>query len=147
SSFYGPPKPNTLASWGRVLPRGFQCVSKAWDRVTVHTFAETREKARAGQRNPDFLNAQVFIDEVWGPYQEHFADHAGPFVFEFQTISWRDEVSPQGFAELRADLVRLVETSRRLRIPAYLLANNRAEGNAPLTIVAVARMVAGRPVS
>jgi len=244
SSFYGPPKPNTLASWGRVLPRGFQCVSKVWDRVTVHTFAETREKARAGQRNPDFLNAQVFIDEVWGPYQEHFADHAGPFVFEFQTISWRDEVSPQGFAdlldrfldrlppdgsyavevrnpeflspayfavlrehdaahvfnswtrmptmgeqldlaesitgsfiiarallrpgrtyaeavkrfapydrirepspELRADLVRLVETSRRLRIPAYLLANNRAEGNAPLTIVAVARMVAGRPVS
>ena len=41
--------------------------------------------------------------------------------------------------ELRSDLVRLVETAEELRIPAYVLVNNRAEGSAPLTIVAVVR--------
>ena len=43
--------------------------------------------------------------------------------------------------ELRGDLVRLVETAEQLRIPAYLIVNNRAEGSAPLTIVAIAEML------
>ncbi|HSE28831.1 MAG TPA: DUF72 domain-containing protein, partial [Gemmatimonadales bacterium] len=45
--------------------------------------------------------------------------------------------------ELRADLARLIETAVAARIPAYLIVNNRAEGSAPLTITALARMVAG----
>jgi uncharacterized protein YecE (DUF72 family) len=45
--------------------------------------------------------------------------------------------------ELRADLVRLIETAVNARIPAYLLVNNRAEGSAPLTIAAVAGMLPG----
>ena len=44
--------------------------------------------------------------------------------------------------ELRADLVRLVAAAVRLRLPAYLLVNNRAEGSAPLTIAAVAGLLA-----
>jgi hypothetical protein len=43
--------------------------------------------------------------------------------------------------KLRKDLVRLVETAVRTKIPAYLLVNNRAEGSAPLTIAAVAEML------
>jgi hypothetical protein len=43
--------------------------------------------------------------------------------------------------KLRRDLVRLVETAKRARIPAYLLVNNRAEGSAPLTIAAIAEMI------
>jgi len=43
--------------------------------------------------------------------------------------------------KLRRDLARLVEEAVRLRIPAYLLVNNRAEGSAPLTIAAVAEML------
>jgi uncharacterized protein YecE (DUF72 family) len=43
--------------------------------------------------------------------------------------------------KLRRDLVRLVETAVRTRIPAYLLVNNRTEGSAPLTIAAVAEML------
>jgi len=41
---------------------------------------------------------------------------------------------------LRADLVRLVTEAHRRRVEAFILANNRAEGNAPGTIRAVARM-------
>ena len=42
---------------------------------------------------------------------------------------------------LRADLVSLVRTAIALRLPAYVIASNRAEGSAPLTIIAVARML------
>ena len=43
---------------------------------------------------------------------------------------------------LRGDLARLARMAATLRIPAYLLVNNRAEGSAPLTITAVARLLA-----
>ena len=36
---------------------------------------------------------------------------------------------------------RLVEAAVRLRIPAYLLVNNRAEGSAPMTVAEVLRML------
>ena len=50
SSFYGPPNPKSLENWARVLPPGFECVSKVWDRITVHTFAGKREPTElAGQ--------------------------------------------------------------------------------------------------
>jgi uncharacterized protein YecE (DUF72 family) len=240
SSFYGPPQPKTLENWGRVLPQGFRCVSKVWDRITVHTHTGKRESGvPAGKRNPDFLNSDLFLTDVYTPYQEHFREHAGPFVFEFQTITgWgpeaatefvtrldrflaglprdaryavevrnEDFLTPAYFAvlrehnvahvlsswtrmpplgiqldlegvftadfvvarallrpgrsyadavqlfkpydrirdpqpDLRRDLVRLARTASRLRTPAYLLVNNRAEGSAPHTIAAVAEMLA-----
>jgi uncharacterized protein YecE (DUF72 family) len=241
SSFYGPLTEATYRRYARALPEGFRCVAKVWERLTVHTFANPREQARSGQRNPDFLNPQVFLDEVYRPAEAHFAAHQGPFVFEFQAIAREDRVSPDDFAdridrffdrlpregryavevrnpeflsdayfavlrehdvahvfnswtrmpamgeqldrpgavsanfivarallrpgrayadaveefapydrirdpnpELRSDLVRLAETAARLRIPAYLLVNNRAEGSAPLTIIEVARLLAER---
>lgn len=242
SAFYGPPTEKTLEGYARALPPGFPCVSKVWERITIHTFAGPREKARAGQRNPDFLNPDIFQNEVWAPYAEHFRAHAGPFVFEFQTLPDRvmpDEflgrldafldrlpaegryavevrnaelLTPAYFAvlrahdvahvfsswtrmpsigmqldlpdsipatflvarallrpgryyedavdlfapydriqdpnpELRNDLVRLVDLAASLRIPAYILVNNRAEGSAPLTIIAVAGLLAGRAAS
>ncbi len=218
--------------------------SRKWASPLLRS-ASPREPAKAGQRNPDFLNPEVFHEEVWGPTQAHFAEHQGPFVFEFQAIApeeaggggigpgdfaerldrFLDRLPPEGryavevrnpefltpahfavlrehdvahvfnawtrmpsmgrqlalpgsvtasflvarallrpgrwyadavdaFApydrirdpnpELRSDLVRLVEAAERLRIPAYLLVNNRAEGNAPLTVAAVAGMLAKR---
>lgn len=234
SSFYGPPTPKTLQAWASALPPGFRCVSKVWERITVHTFAGTRGKEPAGAPNPDFLNAALFRTDVWNLYQEHFAGHTGPFVFEFQAIARKDKLAPQAFAdrldgflgllppegeyavevrnpefltppyfavlrehgvahaftswtrmpsigmqldlpgsvtggfllarallrpgrtyaeavdkfqpydrirepntELRRDLARLARTAAELRIPAYLIVNNRAEGSAPLTIRAV----------
>lgn len=239
SAFYGPPTPNTLRGYARVLPPGFPCISKVWDRLTVDTFPKARYKALGGERNPDFLNPQVFLDEVLKPYQENFADHMGPFVFEFQTIargsgitadiftnlldeffsrlprdipyavelrntefltpayfavlrehnvahvfnSWTrmppigvqielpgafpapftvvrallrpgrtyneavdafapyNEIRDQNPA-LRNDIVRLIQQVMALRIPAYLLVNNRAEGSAPITIAAIAALLA-----
>jgi uncharacterized protein YlxW (UPF0749 family) len=39
-------------------------------------------------------------------------------------------------------VARLIRQAAQLRIPAYVLVNNRAEGSAPLTIAAIAQMVA-----
>jgi uncharacterized protein YecE (DUF72 family) len=241
STFYAPATDKVLRAYAEVLPPGFRCLSKVWDRITVHTFAEAREKRKAGERNPDFLNADLFANEVWAPFAEHFTGHTGPFIFEFQTIARKDKVTPQAFAglldgfldklpaegryavevrnaefltpayfavlrehdaghvfsswtrmpsigmqldlpgsiaatfivarallrpgrayqtavdafapydriqdpnpELRSDLVRLVEAAEQLRIPAYLIVNNRAEGSAPRTIAAVASLLSQR---
>jgi uncharacterized protein YecE (DUF72 family) len=241
ASFYRPPDEKLLGRWAEALPEGFRCVSKVWDRITVHTHSKSRDKARGGQPNPDFLNPDLFEEAVLAPYRAAFAEHIGPFVFEFQYIPRGARLGAQGFAdrldafftalptdvpyavelrneeflappyfavlrehgvahvfnswtrmpaigeqldlpgaigapfmiarallrpgrkyeeavdafapydrirdanpELRADLVRLVETAMAARIPAYLIVNNRAEGSAPLTITALARMVAER---
>jgi len=219
------------------LPPGFRCVSKVWDRITAKRLGQDApQPGLAGMRNPDFMNAELFKDQVLGPYSRMFRDHAGPFVFEFQAmrgkdlpdpLQWADQLDdflgalPRDFryavelrnaelltdlhgevlkrnrvahvfnswtempsigeqldltwtfptdftvarallkpgrryadavkqfqpydrvqeplASLRQDLVRLVTLSHRRRVEAFILANNRAEGNAPGTIRAVAR--------
>jgi uncharacterized protein YecE (DUF72 family) len=238
SSFYGPPTEAVLRSYAEQLPPGFPCVSKVWSQVTVHTFTRAQDPERAGKVNPDFLNPELFVEEIYQPYQRHFARNSGPFVFEFQTIAKSSRIGPERFAtrldeffsalpreaqyavevrndefltpmyfavlrehgvthvfnswtrmppighqldlpgsitgsfilarallrpgrtydeavdafapydrirepnpKLRRDLVRLIETAVRTRIPAYLLVNNRTEGSAPLTIAAVAEML------
>lgn len=238
SSFYAPPTEDVLRSYAERLPPGFPCVSKVWNQLTVHTFGKPQDKARAGQRNPDFLNPEVFLEAVYEPYQRYFAEHIGPFVFEFQAVGRGSGVTPEVFAmrldeffsalpregqyaveirneefltpmyfavlrehgvahvfnswtrmppigdqldlpgsvsgpfivarallqqgrtydeavdafapydriqdpspALRQDLLRLIETAVRTRIPAYLLVNNRAEGSAPLTVAEVLRML------
>jgi uncharacterized protein YecE (DUF72 family) len=241
SFFYRPASQRVLASYADALPAGFPCVSKVWDRITAHTFANPREKSRWGEANPDWLSAELFLSEVLEPMQAHFGEHLGPLVFEFQTIAnstgmtgpqfaarleqflarlprtapyavelrnpgflcpeyfavlrehgvghvfnaWTrmppigeqlllhdaitapfivarallrpgrtyakavDAFAPYDHVQdenpvLRADLVALARAALELRIPAYLIVNNRAEGCAPLTIAAVAeRLVTG----
>src|SRR5690606_28638668 len=239
SFFYRPASARTLQSYAEALPAGFPCLSKVWERITAHTFANPRERERMGQLNPDWLNADLFLNVVVGPMQEHFADHMGPLILEFQALGKKSGVGPEEFAEhldkffgalprsvryaveirngdflaeeyfavlrqhgvahvfnawtrmptigeqlllhdaitapfvvsralltpgrsyskaveefapydrireespsLRGDLAALAKASLELRIPAYLIVNNRAEGCSPLTIAAVAKRVA-----
>ena len=238
SAFYDPPSEAELAAYARALPPGFPCVSKVWERITAKRFGQDATQAGlAGMRNPDFLNAAIFKENVLAPYSRVFRDHAGCFVFEFQAmrgkdlpdpIQWADQLDdfftelprefryavelrnpelltgvhgevlqrhgvahvfnswtemppigeqidlswtfPANFTaarallkpgrryrdavkqfqpydrvqepqpDLRKDLLRLVSEAHRRRVEAFILANNRAEGNAPGTIRAVARM-------
>lgn len=241
SAFYDPPSEETLAAYAHSLPPGFPCVSKVWDRITARRFNQDRRWGNfSGLRNPDFLNVQLFKDAVLTPYARAFRDHAGCFVFEFQTMrgkdlpdigDWADELDaflgalptdfryavelrnpellhdlhglvlkrhgvahvfnswtdmppigaqldlpwtfPASFTvarallkpgrkyedavrqfqpydrvrepqpDLRRDLHRLMAEAVRRRIEALIVVNNRAEGNAPGTIRALAEAWAG----
>ncbi|MDP3910334.1 MAG: DUF72 domain-containing protein [Gemmatimonadales bacterium] len=57
-------------------------------------------------------------------------------VKQFQPYDRIQEALP----DLRRDLVRLITEAQRRRIEAFILANNRAEGNAPGTIREVMRL-------
>src|SRR2546429_5117384 len=85
SAYYEPPEEPLLAAYAKALPPGFPCVSKVWDRVTARRLE--------GERNPDFLNADLFKDAVLAPYQRAFAQHAACFVFEFQPMRGKDRKS------------------------------------------------------
>lgn len=99
SSFYGPPTEAVLRSYAEHTPPGFPFVSKVWSQLTVHRFTKAQDPARAGKVNPDFLNPELFIEEVYQPYRRAFADHTGPFVFEFQTIAKSSGIGAERFAE------------------------------------------------
>ena len=238
STFYTPPTPKVLTEYADALPPGFPCLAKVWDRITVHTHAAARNKSKGGEPNHDFLNVDLFLREVYEPWQRDFSEHAGPLLFEFQTIARGERMVAQEFAdrldaffsklpregkyavelrnqeflmppylavlrehgvahlfnswtrmpsigqqldvpgvfsaefvvarvllrpgryyaeavdafapydriqdpnpELRRDVARLIEEARRLRLPAYIIVNNRAEGSAPKTIAAIARLL------
>src|SRR2546427_11460825 len=95
SAFYDPPSEEELESYARALPSGFPCVSKVWDRITAKRLGQdVPQPGLAGMRNPDFLNAALFKDSVLGPYNRVFRDHAGCFVFEFQSMRGKDLPDP-----------------------------------------------------
>ncbi len=98
SSFYAPPSETVLESYAERLPPGFPCVSKVWNQLTVQTFSRAQDKARGGKVNPDFLNPDLFLEAVYEPYRRHFADHGGPFVFEFQAVGRGTGMTPERFA-------------------------------------------------
>lgn len=99
SSFYGPPTEAVLQSYAKHSPPGFPFVSKVWSQLTVHTFTKAQDPARAGKVNPDFLNPELFVEEVYEPYRRTFAGHTGPFVFEFQTMAKSSGIGAERFAE------------------------------------------------
>src|ERR687897_3925904 len=99
STYYGPPTEAVLRSYAEHLPQGFPVVSKVWSQLTVHTFTKAQDPDRAGKTNPDFLNADLFVEEIYAPYRRHFADNTGPFVFEFQTIAKSSGLDAEGFAD------------------------------------------------
>ena len=75
-------------------------MSKVWDRITARRFnQDARWGNLAGQRNPDFLNADLFKEAVLGPYGRVFSDHAGVFVFEFQAMRGKDLPEPVRWAD------------------------------------------------
>ncbi|HEX5386719.1 MAG TPA: DUF72 domain-containing protein [Gemmatimonadales bacterium] len=100
STFYAPPTEAMLRSYAERLPPGFPCVSKVWHQLTAFSWTKAQSKTKAGQKNPDFLNPEVFLEAVYEPTCTYFADHVGAFVFEFQQIFRSSGITPQRFADL-----------------------------------------------
>src|SRR2546425_558812 len=87
SAFYESPSETILDAYARVLPQGYACNAKVWDRITARRFIRDRRwGSDAGQLNPDFLNARLFLDKVLKPYTRVFRRQAISFVFQFQAM-------------------------------------------------------------
>jgi uncharacterized protein YecE (DUF72 family) len=99
SSYYGPPTEAVLRSYAEHLPPGFPALSKVWSQITVHAFTKAQDPERAGKANPDFLNPDLFIEEIYEPHQRHFSANTGPFLFEFQTIAKSSGIGAHRFAD------------------------------------------------
>ena len=100
SGFYDRPSEDVLASYARVLPPGFACVIKVWDRITARRFIrDPRWGGLAGRHNPDFLSAALFKDAVLAPYARAFRSHTPYFVLQFQAMRGPDLPRPEEWAE------------------------------------------------
>lgn len=76
SAYYRPLAESTLERYRQQLPRGFQCVVKAWNEIT------SLRLPRGESLNPRFLDAALCEQEVLRPLAT-LADNLGPLVFEF----------------------------------------------------------------
>jgi uncharacterized protein YecE (DUF72 family) len=106
-SYYGPLRAADVASYAAQLDDAraltptlppFRLVSKVWEELTTAVFpSHPRYGARAGQRNPHFLDASRFREEVLAPYVPH-AQHFGPFVFELTPMP-KGALDPRALAD------------------------------------------------
>ena len=105
-TFYGPATDDTLSRYASLLPNGFECCSKVWERLTIPKYSKNKRYGKlAGKINEDYLNADLFKDAVLPPYERSFQGHTGPFIFQFQTLYPQREKSDSGdaSAKLRAE--------------------------------------------
>ena len=86
STFYRPPSTTQLSRYLTQIPEDFEMCFKVWEELTIPTYAKhARYGIRAGQPNPNFLNASAFNTLVLQPFRDaRFSSHTGPFLFEFQ---------------------------------------------------------------
>jgi len=89
SLFYKSPSAATLRCYAGQVPSDFRWVSKVWERITIHSYPKhTRYGSQAGQRNPDFLNTELFKDRVLSAYLDPFVrERTGPLIFQFAPFS------------------------------------------------------------
>jgi uncharacterized protein YecE (DUF72 family) len=100
TAFYESPSVTILDAYARALPHGYACNVKVWDRITARRFIRDRRwGSDAGQLNPDFLNAGLFLDKVMKPYARAFRRQAISFVFQFQAMRGPDLLGPAEWAE------------------------------------------------
>lgn len=90
--YYAPISAADLRRYAAQLPPGFPCSAKAPERVTA-------SELRDGPANPDFLSPAVFVEEMVGPFLEHFADNTGPFLLQFPPAPRGKRLRPEAFAE------------------------------------------------
>jgi len=136
SLFYNPPSPSTLTRYAEQTPDYFRWVSKVWERITIISYPKhARYGSLAGQRNPDFLNAELFKERILSAYSDpSVRERTGPFVFQFAPFA-RSTLPYEEFIERLAIFLRSLPTefmyaveirNAELLSPQYFQALNEA---------------------
>ena len=93
--YYAPISEADYRHYAVQLPQGFGCVIKLPQQITSHTFAKHASMgALAGQRNPDFLSAELYRATVGGPIKRAFSGHVAAMLVEIPPTV---EASPEDF--------------------------------------------------
>jgi len=101
AGYYRFPSEKYLTNLCAQVPDDFRLSFKVTDEITVKKFPKLeRFGDRAGSDNPNFLNAQLFIDAFLGPLSPH-RRKTGVLIFEFSTFH------PPHFPRLRDFLTPL----------------------------------------
>ncbi len=108
AAYYKFPDERHLQSLVSQVPADFQFTFKVTDEITIKRFPNVpRSGARAGQANPDFLNADLFISSFLAP-SEPFRKNIGALIFEFSRFYPEDFARGRDFVDaLDAFLAKL----------------------------------------
>ncbi len=108
AAYYRFPSPAQLAGLVEQVPGTFRFTFKVTDEITVKRFPNLpRFGPRAGQANPEFLNAERFIEAFLGPCLP-IREQVGVLIFEFSRFHPADFPRGRDFvAALDAFLARL----------------------------------------
>ncbi len=83
AGYYQFPTVASIAGLCEQVSEDFQFAFKVTDEITLKTFPRLAKFGhRAGQRNPNFLNPELFREKFLGPC-EPFQSLVGPLIFEF----------------------------------------------------------------
>ena len=100
AGYYQFPSPESMARWCAQVPEGFRFAFKVTDAITARTFPKLdRHGAKAGQRNPHFLDADLFRAAFLASLERH-REKVGVLIFEFSHFHARDFERGREFVEL-----------------------------------------------
>ena len=98
-AYYQFPTEKYLTGLAEQVPDGFKFSFKVTDEITLRQFPRiARMGARAGQPNPHFLDADLFVRSFLGPC-EAIRGKVGLLMFEFSRFHPMDFKHPADFAE------------------------------------------------
>lgn len=86
AGYYRFPTERYISGLAAQVPEGFRFCFKVTDEITVKKFPKLdRFGERAGEDNPNFLNARLFADAFLGPLEPH-RERTGALIFEFSSF-------------------------------------------------------------
>jgi uncharacterized protein YecE (DUF72 family) len=103
-SYYAPVPDEDFRRYADQLPDGFPCCCKAPALVTSPFETDgprygSANRVLSERRNPEFLSARRFIDDLLEPVSRSFRGHAGPFILQFPPMLRRAGIAPGVFLE------------------------------------------------
>lgn len=99
AGYYQFPTENSLRKLCEQVPDDFRFSFKVTDEITLRHFHKLeRHGDRAGQTNPNFLNAELFSEQFLGPCSA-FKEKIGLLMFEFSTFQTTDYARGRHFID------------------------------------------------
>lgn len=124
STHYRPASDAMLREYAAALPPRFPCTMKVWNQITAAHWSKYQDPKKRGGPNPDFLNADMFIEAVAAPVAAAFAEHISTLLLEFSTIPYQALSAAAFLTRLDSFLSavpRTVPLSVEVRNPEFLV--------------------------